>query len=456
MKAFDIETRNTYIYHLIKPLIFGVLLALFAIAATLTGISGHVVASIVIASIGAPMFVFFITSLVHITGVAVFTASYKNYCAQIIAEPDSKQLIEGPEGSGKSDTAKRAAIIVAEHNWQELSREYHLMSHALPDYIGNKTWLEHWREVSQTYKFYIKRPYIFPCLTSNVPMQVDGLEVLQFDFNTVMQKANLGYKTVLLLDEMKNSGFSNRNSGKIPRSVDEWLRFGRQFYECRIFATEQNKFMAILEYRNLTVNYTMQEMRKDILSPRFLQWIYKHKVDRFIKKYGAIEYSLKRVRGDVRRGVGILFRYVDKCYTVGKIYRPANHNMGRLFHAHIQRVQKIERLDKLIKSIGFIRYVRVFRGTTQGNSANDANESATTSEVIGRKKTLRYYMPAYRRYVSDTRLFRGINRAKDKEFKPDTWGDETTIKREYWDEIERLCLYRQKKYGEKSEAATQP
>lgn len=452
----NIETRNIYIYHLIKPLIFGVLLALFAIASTLTGISGHVVASIVIASIGAPVFVFFVTSLVHITGVAVFTASYSNYCAQIIAEPDSKQLIEGPEGSGKSDTAKRAAIIVAEYNWQELSREYHLMSHALPDHIDNKTWLEHWREVSQTYKFYIKRPYIFPCLMSNVPMQVDGREVLQFDFNAVMQKANLGYKTVLLLDEMKNSGFSNRNSGKIPRSVDEWLRFGRQFYECRIFATEQNKFMAILEYRNLTVNYTMQEMRKDILAPRFLKWIYRHKVDRFIKKYGAIEYSLKRVRGDIRRGVGLLFRYIDTRYTTGKTLHTANEKLGLLFHAHIQRVQKIERLDKLIKSIGFIRYVRVFRGTTQGNSANDANEATATSEVIGRKKTLRYYMPAYRRYVSDTRLFRGINRAKDKEFNPDTWGDETTIKREYWDEIERLCLQWQKKYGEKSEAATQP
>ena len=456
MKAFDIETLNTYIYHLIKPLIFGVLLALFAIAATLTGISGHVIAAIIIASTAAPVFVFFVTSLVHITGVAVFTASYKNYCAQIIAEPDSKQLIEGPEGSGKSDTAKRAAIIVAEHNWQELSREYHLMSHALPDYIGNKTWLEHWREVSQTYKFYIKRPYIFPCLTSNVPMQVDGREVLQFDFNTVMQKANLGYKTVLLLDEMKNSGFSNRNSGKIPRSVDEWLRFGRQFYECRIFATEQNKFMAILEYRNLTVNYTMQEMRKDILSPRFLQWIYKHKVDRFIKKYGAIEYSLKRVRGDIRRGVGLLFRYIDTRYTTGKTLHTANEKLGLLFHAHIQRVQKIERLDKLIKSIGFIRYVRVFRGTTQGNSANDANEATATSEVIGRKKPLRYYMPAYRRYVSDTRFFRGINRAKDKPFTPDTWGDNTTIERTYWDEIQRLCLEWSKKYGEKSEAATQP
>lgn len=453
---FNIETRNTYIYHLIKPLIFGVLLALFAIAATLTGISGHVVASIVIASIGAPVFVFFVTSLVHITGVAVFTASYSNYCAQIIAEPDSKQLIEGPEGSGKSDTAKRAAIIVAEYNWQELSREYHLMSHSLPEHMGDNTWLEHWREVSNTYKYYIKRPYIFPCLMSNVPMQVDGREVLQFDFNAVMQKANLGYKTVLLLDEMKNSGFSNRNSGKIPRSVDEWLRFGRQFYECRIFATEQNKFMAILEYRNLTVNYTMQEMRKDILAPRFLKWIYRHKVDRFIKKYGAIEYSLKRVRGDIRRGVGLLFRYIDTRYTTGKTLHTANEKLGLLFHAHIQRVQKIERLDKLIKSIGFIRYVRVFRGTTQGNSANDANEATATSEVIGRKKTLRYYMPSYRRYVSDTRLFRGINRAKDLPFTPDTWGDETTIKREYWDEIERLCLQWQKKYGEKSEAATQP
>lgn len=456
MKAFDVETRYTYIYHLIKPLIFGVLVALYAISATITGICGYIVPSIVIGALGAPVFVFFITSLVHITAVAIFNNSYINYCAYLIAEPDSKQLIEGPEGSGKSDTAKRAAIIVAEYNWQELSREYHLMSHSLPDHIGNKTWLEHWKEVSLTYEFYANNPHIFPCLMSNVPMQVDGLKVLQFDFNTVMQKANLGYKTVLLLDEMKNSGFSNRNSGKIPRSVDEWLRFGRQFYECRIFATEQNKFMAILEYRNLTVNYTMQEMRKDILAPRFLKWIYRHRVNRFIKKYGAIKYVLKPVSGDIRRGVGILFRYVDKCYTVGKIYRPANHKMGRLFHAHIQRVQKIERLDKLIKSIGFIRYVRVFRGTTQGNSANDANEATATSEVIGRKKTLRYYMPSYRRYISDTRLFRGINRAKDLPFTPDTWGDETTIKREYWDEIERLCLQWQKKYGEKSEAATQP
>lgn len=452
---FNIETRNTYIYYLIKPLIFGVLLALFAIAATLTGISGHVIAAIIIASTAAPVFVFFITSLVHITGVAVLTAAYRNYCAYIIDEPDSKQLIEGGEGSGKSDTAKRAAIIVAEYNWQELSREYHLMSHLLSNYIGNKTWLEHWKEVSETYRFYAKNPHIFPCLMSNVPMQVDGRKVLKFNMRMALQQVNLGYKTVLILDEMKNSGFSNRNSGKIPRCLDEWLRFGRQFYECRIYGTEQNKLMAILEYRNLTVNYTMQEMRK-ILSPRFLQWIYKHKVDRFIKKYGAIEYSLKRVRGDIRRGVGLLFRYIDTRYTTGKTLHTANEKLGLLFHAQPQRVKKIERLDKLIKSIGFVRYIRIFRGTTQGNSANDANESAATSEVIGRKKTLRYYMPAYRRYVSDTRLFRGINRAKDKPFTPDTWGDNTTIEREYWDEIERICLQWQIKYGEKSEAASQP
>ena len=64
MKAFDIETRNTYIYHLMKPLIFGVLVALYAISATITGICGYIVPSIVIGALGAPVFVFFITSFI--------------------------------------------------------------------------------------------------------------------------------------------------------------------------------------------------------------------------------------------------------------------------------------------------------------------------------------------------------------------------------------------------------
>lgn len=92
----------------------------------------------------------------------------------------------------------------------------------------------------------------------------------------------------------------------------------------------------------------------------------------------------------------------------------------------------------MIASIGFFRFVRVYRGSTQGNTVTDARQSVATSEVIGREKVLKYYTPALQRFKSDTRLFRGVNRAKDIPFDPEVWMPfQTTVNREYWDALER-------------------
>ena len=44
-------------------------------------------------------------------------------------------------------------------------------------------------------------------------------------------------------------------------------------------------------------------------------------------------------------------------------------------------------------------------------------------------------MPVKRRYESDTRLFRDINKAKDKSLDVSSWGNEVTIDRLYWDNL---------------------
>ena len=88
--------------------------------------------------------------------------------------------------------------------------------------------------------------------------------------------------------------------------------------------------------------------------------------------------------------------------------------------------------------MGFFRFVRVYRGSPQGNTVTDARQSVATAEVIGRDKVLKYYTPALQRFKSDTRLSRGVNRAKDVPFNPEVWMPwQTTVSRQYWDDLEK-------------------
>ena len=112
-------------------------------------------------------------------------------------------------------------------------------------------------------------------------------------------------------------------------------------------------------------------------------------------------------------------------------------------------------LKALIDSIGFFRFVRVYRGSTQGNTVNDARQAASTAEVVGRERILKYYTPALQRFKSDTRIFRGVNRAKDIPFNPDIWyPNQTTVSREYWDDLEneRAKYYTKRDKKTESEA----
>lgn len=410
------QTRNTYIYYFTQSAIctiFFVSCIIWLFFAFTTSNLVNIIFACVFSAI--PIFMFF-ASLFKVFFVIYCNKNYQNYICDVENDTDHALLIEGLQGSGKTDTAKRYAVIKADFFWQQIQIEYIRMSHEFLEKSRDKNWFEHYLEVKEVYDFYINRPELFPCLISNVPMRVDGKETLRFDFSMLLQKSRLPYKSLILLDEIKNSGLSNRYSGKICSDLDESLRFLRQFSETVIVATEQNKFMALLEFRNMASNYTMQSM-DTFLKPKFLLWILNKKIDKFLKKHSPVDYQ--------EEGLTQIFPIVND----GRIC------FDKLYHSDTKKALRLRKFESIVNSIGFVRYVRVFRGSTQGNTVNDASENAREVEIIGRKKINRYFMPVKRRYESDTRLFRDINKAKDRSLDLSSWGNEVTIDRLYWDNL---------------------
>ena len=398
--------KNTFIYHSIKPLFFGSLFSATTVWLVFAIIDFHTVNVIFAATFEFVTFLTFLVSFIQICYCLYCYISYQRYQYKVITDPDNIIVIEGLQGSGKSLTIKQQLVILSEAYWSQIVEDYTIMTHIKHEHYREADWMEHYNELKNVFEYYSARPWLQPCAMSNVPISIDGRAVARFDFKMLLQIENMGYKTVCIIDEV-----------------------------AKILITDQDKLAPILELRRVATTYTMQSLDKDVLRPRVLKWAYERMRRKFLKKYGAIGYgAYTLVRGDISHGVGIIFRYISNCDRVYKIARKLPRNM----HSKSEKVHHINALKAIIDSIGFFRFVRVYRGSTQGNTVTDARQSVSTAEVIGRDKVLKYYTPALQRFKSDTRLFRGVNRAKDIPFNPEVWMPwQTTVSRQYWDDLEQ-------------------
>lgn len=426
--------KNTFIYHSIKPVFFGSLFAATTVWIVFAMIDFNVVNVIFAGAFEFVTFLLFLVSFIQICYCLYCSISYQRYQYKVITDPDNVVIIEGLPGAGKSLTVKQQLVILSEAYWSQIVEDYTIMSHVANEHYLEADWMEHYHELKNVYDYYSARPWLQPCAMSNVPISINGRAVARFDFKMLLQLENMGYKTACVIDEVKSAGLSNRDSGNAPKDLDDTFRFIRQFYEAKILITDQDKLAPSIELRRVATTYTMQSLDKDVLRPRVIMWIHRRMKRKFLEKYGPVRYVYRLQRGDLTYGVGIMFRYV-KDVTV--IYRIA-HAQLRQAAAQTEKVHRLEKLKDLIDSIGFFRFVRVYRGSTQGNTVTDARQSAAAVEVIGRDKVLKYYTPALQRFKSDTRLFRGVNRAKDLSFDPDVWMPfQTTVDRQYWDDLEK-------------------
>lgn len=415
-------TRNTYIYYSIQPGVFGALLAP-NIVWLLFSIKNLDVVNIVFScAFTVFSFVLFLSSLCKIFAVIYFNHSYERYKEEICKDRDYVQVYEGMQGAGKSDTIKIITVIRAEYMWEQICSEYKLMTHQFLNKSQDHVWYTHFLEVKATYDFYNQNQHLFPCVISNIPLKIYGLQTVKFKPTMLTQEEKVLYGSTIVLDELKNAGLGNKFSGKLPREVDEFLRYGRHFGEIKIFGSDQNKLMVILEMRNVAVNYTMISM-KNYLSPRFLNFLLERMINNFNKKYLPVDFC-------------------EKLNTpfLSPIVNHDDVNLDFYFGSHTKKAMRIAKFTNLVNSIGFVQYIRAFRGSTQGNSANDSSESVSDSYVIGRKKIWKYYCPIIRPYESDSRLFKDIYKAKDNTVKYESWGDNTFITREDWDELSELIV----------------
>ena len=449
--------KNTFIYHSIKPMFFGSLFAAATLWLVFAIIDFNIVNVIFAATFEFVTFITFLVSFIQICYCMYCYLSYQHYQYKVITDPDNVVIIEGLPGAGKSLTVKQQLVILSEAYWAQIVEDYTIMSHVANEHYLEADWMEHYHELKNVYEYYSARPWLQPCAMSNVPISVNGRAVARFDFKMLLQLENMGYKTVCIIDEVKSAGLSNRDSGNAPKDLDDTFRFIRQFYEAKILITDQDKLAPSIELRRVATTYTMQSLDKDVLRPRVIQWAYNRMKRKFLERYGAVNYIYKRICGDMTHGVGMLFRYIkDRTRT----YRPA-HKQLRAARAQTEKVHRLEKVKDLIDSIGFFRFVRVYRGSTQGNTVTDARQSVATAEVIGREKVLKYYTPALQRFKSDTRLFRGVNRAKDVPFDPDVWMPfQTTVDRQYWDDLEneraKYFVKKETKAAKGSESEVKP
>lgn len=440
------ELRNTYIYHSIKPIIFGALCAIFAIVSYLVGEYAPGVDKavlIVTLTLTGVMAVLFFVSVGMLASVASYDLQCQAHEYDVQTFPYYCIVVEGAPGAGKTDTIKREAIIRAEYNYALLREEYFLMYNTLPDIIeqNDVEALIKWHEVKNTYEYYMNHPDIFPCLISNVPMTVDGRKVLKFSFAYLVQEANLGYRTVAIIDETRDAGVTNEDSANLPREIDEFFRFIRQFYEATVYCTEQNKARVVLALRCVAVNYTMETMQKGILRPILLEKHYNRLFNKYYAKYGDREYILFPKK---KYNLIYDFNYYNmRKYSISQLMRfrpvPAYKCLRICFEQNPREVAKLIRLKQLINSIGFIKYARKVVGGTQGNvTVNQATQEGSYSQQkdanIHNFYRERYYMPASRRYKSDTRMFKKLNKAYDMRFNPDNWGYVDYVDRDFWDE----------------------
>lgn len=439
------ELKNTYIYHSIKPIIFAILTVVSAIVSyVLWEYTSSIQKAMLIISmtITCIFSIMFFISLGMLASVALYDLNYQAHQYDVQRFPFYCVTFEGAPGAGKTDTMKREAIIRAEHNYAMLREEYFLGYHQLPKWLdeNNEYRLGRWHEVKNVYEFYIQHPEIFPCLVSNVSMKVDGREVMKFEFAHLVQEANLGYRSVAIIDEARDSGVTNEDSRNLPREMDEIFRFCRQFYEATIYCTEQNKARIVLALRCVSINFTMESLKKGILRPIMLEKLYHRRFDKLYKKYGDKMYVLypkkkyKLIYG---------FKYFNLTqFSIAQLkkMRPSSPSyvLSRYFEQKYKQVHKLNKLKDLIDSIGFVKYSRKVSGGTQGNVTvtQSADQLDRSQQLEARTQSCyheSFYMPALRRYVSDTRMFAKLNLAYDLPFKPYTWGNQVYVDRQYWD-----------------------
>ena len=164
------QTRNTYIYYFTQSAICTIFFVSCIIWLFFAFNSSDLVNIIFACAFSViPIFAFF-ASLFKVSFVIYCDHNYQNYIHDVENDTDHALLIEGLQGSGKTDTAKRYAVIKADFFWQQIQSEYIRMSHEFLEKSRDKNWFEHYLEVKEVYDFYINRSELFPCLISNVPM----------------------------------------------------------------------------------------------------------------------------------------------------------------------------------------------------------------------------------------------------------------------------------------------
>lgn len=278
----------------------------------------------------------------------------------------------GPPGCGKTFSGgANFAIAIAAERWQNLKSDYLLQRSLVKHWIasGDVDKLNAFQSLEESYIFYVERESQFiPCLVSSIPLRdTCGRYSYELTDDVQAQLLRVPEYSVLFNDESGDSQGCD-TSKSAPKEIREFYRFNRHFGDFILINTEQGDF-GNGKYIRVVTDYNIAlEGQQWIMPPNFMLKRLGKKKRRYFEKMNKGKYTDKKA-----------------CYIGEKLYY----------------------LEKWSETIGF-RAVPYRFGASDGNSV-----------TVYEKGT--YIFPAHGLATYDSRAYRGLYRAGEREIELRGW-----------------------------------
>lgn len=311
----------------------------------------------------------FIRSFVNIGRCKYYESVFYSQSADYLGSARAVTFT-GPPGCGKTfSSAANFATVIAAQRWEKLKSDYFLQRGMFGRWIeqGEVDKLEAFRSLEESYLFFAERESNFiPCLVSSLPIQDRyGRFSYVLTDEVASQIVRVPEYSVLLNDESGDSQGCD-TSISAAKEIREFYRFNRHFGDFYLLNTEQGD-TGNGKYIRIVTDYNIRLQRqKWIMPPNMLLSLLSRAKNRY-------------------------FRHVQS----GKISGEKARYLG----------QRLYYLEKWAETVGF----RAIPYTFSGSDGEGAFEKGT------------YIFPAIGMGKYDSRAYRGLYRAKDKEITLDAW-----------------------------------
>lgn len=224
---------------------------------------------------------------------------------------------DGAPGAGKTFTGCNVAYFLSIEQWEKLKSDYYTQRTMLSEWIkrGDTDALEAFKTLEESYLFYKERETEFiPCLVSSIPLREYGTGRMSYELTPEMflQVERVAERTVFFNDE---SGFDQgaETSKTTNKDLLAFWRLPRHFFDGMFVNTNQDGNQNAIYMRRSTDYVSHIYGQEWLMRPVVLEYRYKKKENRYIKRLQKNRMSAKRAEY-----IGQKLYYLKKYYqTIG-------------------------------------------------------------------------------------------------------------------------------------------